>query len=43
MLTGAGKGFCSGLDIKDAVAGTGIGAGRRRRRPFLADPQPARR
>ena len=23
---GAGKGFCSGLDLKDAMAGTGIGA-----------------
>ena len=27
LLTGAGKGFCSGLDMKDAVAGRGIGAG----------------
>ena len=27
VLTGAGKGFCSGLDIKDAMAGTGIGGG----------------
>ena len=25
VLTGAGKGFCAGLDIKDAMAGTGIG------------------
>jgi enoyl-CoA hydratase/carnithine racemase len=25
LLTGAGKGFCAGLDIKDAMAGTGIG------------------
>jgi len=27
VLTGAGKGFCAGLDIKDAMAGTGIGGG----------------
>ena len=27
ILTGAGKGFCAGLDIKDAMAGTGIGGG----------------
>ena len=27
VLTGAGKGFCAGLDIKDALAGTGIGGG----------------
>src|SRR5579875_1471912 len=26
VLTGAGKGFCAGLDIKDALAGTGIGS-----------------
>ena len=26
VLTGAGKGFCAGLDIKDAMAGTGIGS-----------------
>ncbi|WP_436795027.1 enoyl-CoA hydratase/isomerase family protein [Actinospongicola halichondriae] len=25
VLTGAGKGFCAGLDIKDAMSGTGIG------------------
>ncbi|QGG96113.1 enoyl-CoA hydratase/isomerase family protein [Actinomarinicola tropica] len=25
VLTGAGRAFCAGLDIKDAVAGTGIG------------------
>ncbi|MFZ6005121.1 MAG: enoyl-CoA hydratase/isomerase family protein [Actinomycetota bacterium] len=25
ILTGAGKGFCAGLDIKDALAGSGIG------------------
>lgn len=27
VITGAGKGFCAGLDIKDAMAGTGIGGG----------------
>jgi enoyl-CoA hydratase/carnithine racemase len=26
VITGAGKGFCAGLDIKDAMAGTGIGS-----------------
>jgi len=26
VLTGAGRGFCAGLDIKDVVSGTGIGA-----------------
>jgi enoyl-CoA hydratase/carnithine racemase len=26
VLTGAGRGFCAGLDIKDVAAGTGIGA-----------------
>jgi enoyl-CoA hydratase/carnithine racemase len=25
VLTGAGKGFCAGLDLQDAAAGTGIG------------------
>ena len=25
LLTGAGKGFCSGLDLKDAMSGAGIG------------------
>ena len=26
VLTGAGKGFCAGLDLQDAATGTGIGA-----------------
>jgi enoyl-CoA hydratase/carnithine racemase len=27
VLTGAGRGFCAGLDLKDAVSGQGIGGG----------------
>ena len=45
LLTGAGKGFCSGLDIKDAMAGSGIGgSGGGGGGGFVhADPQPAHR
>jgi len=27
VLTGAGRGFCAGLDLQDAASGTGIGSG----------------
>ncbi|HEY8545184.1 MAG TPA: enoyl-CoA hydratase-related protein [Acidimicrobiales bacterium] len=38
LLTGAGRGFCAGLDLKDATTGSGIGSrGQRIDRPTTRD------
>ncbi len=34
VLTGAGRGFCAGLDLKDQMSGEGMGAGQRGYRLF---------